>query len=517
MGDDRWEEDEVPVRTVSVGTFFFDQFEVTGADYEACVVAGACRRPASGEPCNWGQPGRRDHPVNCVSWYDAVRFCEWVGGRLPTEAEWEKAARGTDGRPYPWGFDRPDCDRAVIGVPSLGCGRQTTWEVGSKPDGQSPFAAHDVIGNVWEWTLDTYEEDFYTRGPVANPYNDAGGTFRTLRGSAWYYSDPGPDSRVANRYAFRPARFYPYIGFRCVRTTDGAIEVDVDVLTADDPTGVYAMTDWLERNVAARMVEGEEPFTTVAPSEEMILIPAGSFTQGEEGPEFDEQPVRQVTVDPFEIDRYEVTVAAYRGCVEAGECDTPHSGGNGFVHAHEATYCNWGVVGRDAHPINCVNWFDADTYCRWRGKRLPTEAEWEKAARGDDGRRYPWGDEKPNCLRAVVDESGDGCGRESNWPVGSKPQGASPFGVMDMAGNVWEWVADNYVYDFYAFGPSDNPFNLETRSPNHQPGWGEGRVLRGGSWADQSTLIHRAANRLGYDPATPPDYTIGFRCARDAQ
>ena len=123
--------------------------------------------------------------------------------------------------------------------------------------------------------------------------------------------------------------------------------------------------------------------------------------------------------------------------------------------------------------------------------------------------------EQPDCDRAVIDSGGDGCGRETTWPVGSKPEGVSPYGVEDMAGNVWEWVDDWYAYDYYAWAPDENPRNTKQETMARQPGWGLGKILRGGSWADQATSIHGTANRLGYPEDTHPDYTIGFRCAQD--
>ena len=115
----------------------------------------------------------------------------------------------------------------------------------------------------------------------------------------------------------------------------------------------------------------------------------------------------------------------------------------------------------------------------------------------------------------MIDSGGDGCGRETTWPVGSRPLGASPYGVEDLAGNVWEWVDDWYAYDYYSRAPDKNPRNEVAEAVGRQPGWATGKVLRGGSWADQATSLHSASHRLGYPQNVDPDYTVGFRCARD--
>lgn len=166
--------------------------------------------------------------------------------------------------------------------------------------------------------------------------------------------------------------------------------------------------------------------------DDMVPVPEGEFEMGA-AVVSDEQPMRQVYLDDFWIDRTEVTVSDYAECEAIGVCAEPSTGGN----------CNWMVAGREDHPVNCVTWFDADTYCTWVDggtKRLPTEAEWEKAARWMDARTYPWGDTpEPSCSHVVMDDASagsDGCGMESTMEVGSKPMGTSPYGAHDMAGNV---------------------------------------------------------------------------------
>jgi len=230
---------------------------------------------------------------------------------------------------------------------------------------------------------------------------------------------------------------------------------------------------------------------------EMVYVPAGEFLMGSEDADADsdEAPEHTVYLDAYWIYKHEVTNAQYRSCIESGEC----SG-------------DLGDYPEDDFPPVYIDWFEADAYCQWAGGRLPTEAEWEKAARGTDGRRFPWGNtdvtgEKANycdlnCEYEWLDESQDD-GYARTAPVGSYPNGASPYGALDMAGNVWEWVADWYGEDYYSNSPEDNP---------HGPDSGTSRVLRGGSWLNNQELL-RASLRLRNHPDLTLSY-LGFRCFR---
>lgn len=161
-------------------------------------------------------------------------------------------------------------------------------------------------------------------------------------------------------------------------------------------------------------------------------------------------------------------------------------------------YCTYEAGDKSDHPVNCVDWDQAVAYCQWEGKRLPTEAEWEKAARGTDGRIYPWGNTAPDCNRAQYGK----CGGQT-VSVGTKPAGSSPYGVLDMAGNVDEWVADWYDSDYYAQSPSENPKG---------PSSGQHRGARGGNWHNPHENILRAALRAGWWTAVAGAYdALGFR------
>ena len=236
--------------------------------------------------------------------------------------------------------------------------------------------------------------------------------------------------------------------------------------------------------------------TQVSPVDDMVqvYVPAGNFLRGSADSDspahYDEKPQREIHLDAFWIDQTEVSNTQYALCVEAGECDEPSSG----------SYTRGSYYGNpdyDEYPVIYASWYDADAYCQWAGRRLPTEAEWEKAARGADGRTYPWGNETPNAnILNYGGKEGD------TTRVGSYPQGASPYGALDMAGNVWEWVADRYDAGYYQSAPDENP-------PG--PSSGNARALRGGSWYSSGVNV-RAAYRSRSGPSDGYDYG-GFRCA----
>ncbi|HEX7555782.1 MAG TPA: formylglycine-generating enzyme family protein [Leptolinea sp.] len=268
--------------------------------------------------------------------------------------------------------------------------------------------------------------------------------------------------------------------------------------------------------------------TRTAEKDGMILmfVPAGEFKMGSDGENNGENPLHTVNLDAYWIDRTDVTNAQFAKFInESGYKTDAEKGGNSVVFnvntkkLEVVKGANWmhpegatsSLNGLEKYPVTQMSWNDAAAYCQWAGRRLPTEAEWEKAARGTDGRKYPWGNQPPagNLLNFAdknlpADQSDNKIddGYRFTSPVGNFPDGASPYGVMDMAGNVWNWVVDWFDGGYYKLSPALNP---------QGPVTGSVKVLRGGGWGDNvnGTL---ADNRVSSHP-NGRGPSLGFRCA----
>ena len=532
--DPEAQDNEKPVHTVHLDAFYMDTHEVTNAEYKAFVDANPqwgkgnieamfhlLTHPNHKEDYLLGwtgtdyPAGRADHPVADVSWYAAMAYAEWAGKRLPTEAEWEYAARGgLAGKKYPWGDDELTPAHANYGG-NVG----DTTPVGTYP--ANGYGLYDMTGNVWELCLDAWDEDFYavshdSRNPIAggmsihelreNFTSIPNDSLRAARGGSWYHV---AHLRVANRGNDLPASPNATVGFRCVRDITPA-PAGVDIPEAD---GVD------EGEVAEEEVPADDIADDVGIEvlEGMVLIPAGSFEMGSEDPEAeaDEQPVHTVHLDAFYMDTHEVTNAEFKIFVDANpqwqkdnieERFAPHS----YLYFWTGTDY---PAGKADYPVVYVTWYAAMAYAEWAGKRLPTEAEWEYAARGGlAGKKYPWGD-TISPADASYDRNVNG-----RTPVGQYPENG--YGLYDMAGNVYEWCLDAYDADFYAV--SDNSRNPIAGGETVQ--WlrdnfksipnDSRRVVRGGSWAYDARYL-RVAYRLTTGGARGTSDIYGFRCVKD--
>ena len=355
----------------------------------------------------------------------------------------EAAARGGDERLWPWGDEPPDSTRCTF---SAGIGGPSP--VGGRPLGASSAGALDMAGNVWEWVSSAYRPYPY------DPHDgreQAGPGERVVRGGS--YLD-GPDGvRCSTRRPMLAAARDTYVGFRVVRAA----------------AGQRLEFDWV--NVpAGEVVLGRDavPFTGEAPADEL--------------------PRHVVDLPSFELSLTPVTNAQYERFVATGAVAPPALWLDGTT-----------PTGLEAHPVTWVDWFDARAFCSWVEGRLPTEAEWEKAARGGDARLYPWGDEDDPEGRAAV---GSGIKHGATSAVGERPAGASPFGLLDMSGNVWEWVSTAY-----------RPYPYDSADGREDPRDGPERVLRGGSFASPALSWARCASR-SRSHAVRRQRHIGFRVAR---
>ena len=333
--------------------------------------------------------------------------------------------------------------------------------MGNYPSGASPFGALDMAGNVSEWSLDFYRQ---YPGSAAEPLAPATARAKVIRG-------------------VRAFGWEAIVTMRDTGTTGGFSRAGVRCVQGGEPV-----------DLAAAVVNYQPLVPTLPPPPAevdlsgMVEIPAGTFIMGfderllddkDRTEHLSETPQHTVHLDAYYIDRFPVTGAQYTEflnalgqhrwacggvdcCAEVIEAPTAR-----LQSFHRIVYegGHYRVIeGREDYPIDTVSWYGAQTYCAWRGKRLPTEAEWEKAARGTDGQRYPWGDEWDD--RAEEDSI------RYAYPVGSKPFLVSPYGVMDLVGNTrGEWVSDWYAPDYYPISPSQNP---------HGPDEGERKVRRGG-------------------------------------
>jgi formylglycine-generating enzyme required for sulfatase activity len=622
--DLRCRDNEVFFRWVDIPGFWLEATEVTNQRYRLCVEAGFCRPPTDNP--GFEDEGRAQHPVVGVRWAQARAYARWAGKRLPTEAEWERAARGKVVRPrFPWGRTRRT-ELANVWDETMAGGRGTLPVATYSATG---WGLYDMSGNVWEWCEDRFQTGF--KDLRADGSAMQSGLGRVVRGGSWRR---GIDlARVSARSWFEEYYSADDVGFRCAmdpssETNNAAVAsnadrifalhvppgselVGVELSTEDrrylqrraltwlmlekrageavlqaasflrkDPRDSVALDilDWVEdelieearagnaesvmdlrtrylgavawstsfehrlRLTEERLVEalrecGEaamrdgdrrqaaacfevgleidaadpglrrglgmiepaagETRIWSADGKVMVWVPSGTFrfgaAAGDRQLSVDELPAGQRTVQGFWLDRHEVTNGEYRRCVDDGACTPP-----GRTDAYDD-------LNLASQPVLWVSWFQARQYADWAGKRLPSEVEWERAARAGSNARFPWGDRWESDRGNVFDPD-----QTRQWyaaaPVGYFPPNV--WGIHDLIGNAAEWVQDVY-HTSYAGAPRDGrPWEQETG-----PSAERRRVIRGGSYFDQPSR-QRVSRRSARKP-TEDHRTVGFRCAAD--
>ena len=447
---------EMPATTVTLAAFSIARSPVTNERYADFTMATGHRPPAHWEGSR-PPAGLERHPVTYVDRRDVGAFCAWAGVRLPTEAEWEKAARGVDGRPYPWGWERP-------GPRHANCAGRfgTTTEVGAFPAGASPYGTLDMAGNVLEWTA-SLDRPYPYRSDDGREDHEVDGR-AVLRGGS--FGQAAGDVRCAARHPLYGDACDEYIGFRVASDAEPSRQ-GVGFDWAAVPAGPFLMGTADGPGSEAMVDAGFRPMAGPEPSPGLGA------------------PLHSVDLATFAIARTPVTNGQYVAYVD-GTGARPPGHWVGRMPRHE----------RLDHPVTYVDWHEARAFCDWAGVRLPTEVEWEMAAAGPDGRPFPWGVAQPDDSLAWFGHPADDVGTRG---VGERPAGASPYGVLALAGDVWEWTSS--LYRAYPYRPDDG------REDPAAPGQ---RVLRGGSFRSPDAIYLRCAFRSRSYPTRRRDH-IGFR------
>jgi formylglycine-generating enzyme required for sulfatase activity len=581
MGTDSGHPSASPAHEVDVKAFLMDKYEVTNAQYMEFIKA-TWRVPPKHIADNGGKipPGRENHPVTYVNWEDAKAYCDWCGKRLPTEAEWEKAASWDalkkHRNPYPWGDNSDDDPRHPLGNWAARWGyheqddhgkwqiwwRQfqdglagkeqiklggATMAVGNFPGGVSPHKCYDMAGNVREWVEDWFEKYPGNTTMAAEDAKACGKKERVHRGGSWidwhrwlttYNRDHRFPLGSSLEAGFRCAADYPWVrpegsSQKAEGREQKKSEWD-DMYVATAATG-EKIPHPLSKKTYAIEYQGQK----IEVPEGMVYVPAGDFTMGQGESE------HRVYLDAYFIGKYEVTNAEWKVFTElASYQPLPSHWKDGKIPA-----------GKETHPVVYVSWEDAQKYCEFvsrltgRHVRLPTEAQWEKAARGPEAYIYPWGNQwdKDLCNNGYLlaqfgfrpnDEGEDWNRKMAEWdksqkgkeiigdggntsPVGSFPKGKCFYGCYDMAGNAYEWCSDWYMTNYYKLSNAkknpEGPSEEEAEEFDFSGKKMKARVFRGGSWSHNSGVCRTGAR--SHPRYSPSSRYGGFRvvvAAREA-
>lgn len=503
--DDKAQEQEKPPHKVYLDACYIYKYEVTNKQFGKFVAETGYKAEGNWE--KWVTSGTDNYPVVMVSWNDAAAYCKWAGVKLPTEAQWEKAARGSDERIYPWGssWDPSLCGnkntphKQIEGKVRYLFEKTGILPVGFFPDGASPYGVMDMAGNVREWCSDWFKDEYYQESPDKNPSGPEQGEDKVLRGGSFFGEIAA--CRSTAREDNEPSSNDTDYGFRCVWEPGSPFPSSIPKKGIVKEAEVMSPSPPPESPPPPPDVTGlKKEKRNTRDGSEMILIPGGEFMMGasphDKDARWEENPLHRVYLTPFYIYKYEVTFGQFALFIKE----------TGF-HA-KGGWEKYYKKGMESLPVVYVTWEDASEYCRWAGGNLPTEAQWEMAARGKDGRIFPWGNEW-NCDYSNNFELKDGALLKKRHiiydnmgitPVGSFLRDKSPYGIMDMGGNVIEWCRDLYDPKYYEKSSWKNPLSLE----------GTQRVMRGGGWGQP-----RQVCRSGYRDRERPedvDGDFGFRC-----
>lgn len=498
-----WYKHEMPAHEQCIHqSFWIDKLEVSQGQFSRFGFNAGREMRIHGD----------EYPITNVAWEEAQRYCEARGGRLPTEAEWEYAARGPQSLIYPWGntFDETN----VVYRDSLNPGIEM---VGSRLRGASWVGVLDLSGNVDEW-VHSIRKPYPYRADDGREQSTEGFPDWVMRGGGSYSDSIGV--QAARRYVSQTTGGNSSTGIRCARDHD-SLFLSKPTLTPTATPRPIVKSNWRPIEKAVKGIT-------------MVYIPPGCFFMGtsvsqarsivafartqfsfpiefdDETDVGDEQPLHKVCLTQgYWISKFEITNAQYRRFIDLnGYQQDAYWSEDGLLWRSDRTKPEYECNELLGQPQVCLTWYEMEAFAHWWGGRLPTEAEWEYAARGPESWVYPWGDAFEgerlnscdlNCRSSnrnkYVDDGYSGVAL-----VGSYENGESWFGVYDMSGNVEEWVADWYDPEYYQISPRNDPLGP------FPSGWSPGRVIKGGAWV-KGLIAARPASRT----ASPPEEAAHFR------
>jgi formylglycine-generating enzyme required for sulfatase activity len=455
--------DENPEHSLYLDAFEISKTPITNEQYAEFVLATGYKTPS-----NWrdGEPEKAflNHPVTYVDWKDAQAFATWCGAKLPTEAQWEKSSRGASGKIFPWGDEISSLEIANFGN-KMG----TTSPVGAFTGDKSEYGVMDLAGNVWEWCSSLYQNYPYQSSDGREDLTKWGA--RVVRGGN-YLSDVGK-IRNSHRHPLHVTAKDMYIGFRLVKEVNAPLNPDISITF-----------DWIEIP-AGQFLMGSD-FSPLNETQKTLTKFGSSKHQSNRPADFDNEcPQHKIYLDNFRISKSPITNQQYEVFTKMTGHTVPSHWPEGRVTPEIAN-----------HPVVYVDGADVDAFCSWAGVRLPTESEWERAARGRDGQIWPWGNSLPNddCANFGKHPKLGG-----TTPVGAFPAGATSEGLLDMAGNVWEMTSS--AYRGYPYDSHDGREEINLN---------EEYVLRGGSFYSPHGGYLRASARSMSHRGRRRDH-IGFR------